>query len=261
MKKFFATVVAFAVAGVLSGCNEKKEAPNPDQSFNKVKAAGEFVMGLGNEFPPMGFTDKDGNTVGFDIDLAKEVCNRLGLKLRTQHISWANMLVELNSGSVDCIWNGMSVDSARAANMDLSDPYLTNRMVFTVKNKDYLHLDSLKGKKIGVQHASTAEPLLLNSAVAAAAKEVLKFEDMTAALAALEKDSVDAVFLDEVFAKYWIASGDKDYAILEEGLFNEFYALGFRKKDAALRDSINNVLTAMKKDGKFHEIASKWFGK
>ena len=134
MKKIFAMLAAFACAAVFSACNDQKaEQSTADESLNKVKAAGEFVLGLDDSFPPMGFRDKDNNIVGFDIDLATEVCARLGVKLKTQPISWDAKEQELNTGKIDCIWNGMSVDSARAAAMNLSDAYLTNRMIFTVQ--------------------------------------------------------------------------------------------------------------------------------
>ena len=137
MKKIFAMFAAFACAAVLSACNDQKaeSKAQADESLNKVKAAGEFVLGLDDSFPPMGFRDKDNNIVGFDIDLATEVCARLGVKLKTQPISWDAKEQELNTGKIDCIWNGMSVDSARAKAMNLSDPYLKNRMIFTVKDK------------------------------------------------------------------------------------------------------------------------------
>ena len=209
----------------------------------------------------MGFYDQDGDIVGFDIDLAVEVCARMGIKLKTVPISWDNKNHELNSGAIDCIWNGMSVDSSRASTMSLSDPYFTNRLVFMVKNEAYNSMDSLKGKKIGVQNASTAWSMIEQSEIKKDVKEVVLFETMNLALEAMEQDSVDAVFMDEVAAKYWNVLNNKNYAILEDGVYNEFYAVGFRKADKALRDTINAVLTSMKKDGKFVDITVKWFGK
>ena len=209
----------------------------------------------------MGFYDQDGHIVGFDIDLAVEVCARMGIKLKTVPISWDNKNHELNSGAIDCIWNGMSVDSSRASTMCLSDPYFTNRLVFMVKNEAYNSMDSLKGKKIGVQNASTAWSMIEQSEIKKDVKEVVLFETMNLALEAMEQDSVDAVFMDEVAAKYWNVLNNKNYAILEDGVYNEFYAVGFRKADKALRDTINAVLTSMKKDGKFVDITVKWFGK
>ena len=130
-----------------------------------------------------------------------------------------------------------------------------------VKSKSYNSLDSLKGKKIGVQHASTAWSMLEQSEMKKDMKEIVLFESMSLALEAMEQDSVDAVFMDEVAAKYWNVLNNKDYVVLEDGLHNEFYAVDFRKADKALRDTINAVLTSMKKDGKFVDITVKWFGK
>lgn len=263
MKKLLAMFAAFACATVLSACNDQKaeSKTQADESLNKVKAAGEFVLGLDDSFPPMGFRDKDNNIVGFDIDLATEVCARLGVKLKTQPISWDAKEQELNTGKIDCIWNGMSVDSARAKAMNLSDPYLKNRMIFTVKDKALANLAALAGKKIAVQNGSTAQKLLDASEAGKAAKEIVPFDDNQTALMDLDKGGVDAVFLDEIVAKYWIVTNGKDYTVLEEGLSDEVYAVGFRKKDQALRDAVNSTLAAMKADGKFDEISAKWFGK
>jgi polar amino acid transport system substrate-binding protein len=264
MKKFFALIVGVAFAATLSACNEKnagEDSPVADESLDKVKAAGTFVLGLDDSFPPMGFRDKDNNIVGFDIDLATEVCARLGVTLKTQPISWDAKEQELNTGKIDCIWNGMSVDSVRAAAMNLSDPYLTNRMVFTVKDKSLSTLESLKGKKIALQNGSTAQKLLEASDAGKAAKAIVPFDDNQTALMDLDKGGVDAVFLDEIVARYWLMSNNKDFLVLEEGLSDEVYAVGFRKKDKALRDAVNGTLAAMKEDGKFNEIYSKWFAK
>ena len=134
-------------------------------------------------------------------------------------------------------------------------------MIFTVKDKALANLESLKGKKIAVQNGSTAQKLLDASEAGKAAKEIVPFDDNQTALMDLEKGGVDAVFLDEIVAKYWIVTNEKDYTVLEEGLSDEVYAIGFRKKDQALRDTVNAVLKAMQADGKFAEISSKWFGK
>lgn len=261
MKNIFACL---AVAAMLIGCNENKNENTKvqaDESLNKVKAAGELVLGLDDSFPPMGFRDKENNIVGFDIDLATEVCARLGVKLKTQPISWDAKEQELNTGKIDCIWNGMSVDSSRAAAMNLSTPYLKNRMIFTVKDKALANLAALVGKKIAVQNGSTAQKLLDASEAGKAAKEIVPFDDNQTALLDLEKGGVDAVFLDEIVAKYWIVENAKDYVVLEEGLSDEVYAIGFRKADQALRDAVDNALATMKADGKFAEISAKWFGK
>lgn len=258
MKKMFLLFLSliFAVA-----CNDDASSKNGDDSLEKVKKSGEFVLGLDDSFPPMGFRNKDNEIVGFDIDLATEVAKRLGVKLRTQPISWDAKEQELNTGKIDCIWNGMSVDSARAATMNLSTPYLQNRMIFTVKDSTLASLSALSGKKIAVQNGSTAQKLLEASEAGKAASRIFPFDDNQTALMDLDKGGVDAVFLDEIVARYWIASNGKNFTVLSEGLSDEVYAIGFRKKDQKLRDAVDSVLSVMKADGKFAEISAKWFGK
>ncbi len=259
MKKIIAGL-AFLL--LLVGCNESSEQKTQtDDSLTKIKTAGVLVLGLDDSFPPMGFRNKENQIVGFDIDLATEVCARLGVTLKTQPISWDAKEQELNTGKIDCIWNGLSVDSSRIKAMKLSKPYLKNRMIFTVKDSSLASLAALVGKKIAVQNGSTAQKLLEASEAGKAAKEIVPFDDNQTALLDLEKNGVDAVFLDEIVAKYWIASNSKSYVILEEGLSNEEYAIGFRKKDVALCNAVDSVLQAMHADGKFAEISSKWFGK
>ncbi len=250
----------FALLIVLVAC-QGKESPKGDDSLEKVKAAGEFVLGLDDSFPPMGFRDKENRIVGFDIDLATEVASRLGVKLRTQPISWDAKEQELNTGKIDCIWNGLSVDSARAQAMNLSSAYLENRMVFVVKDSNLASLASLSGKKIAVQNGSTAQKILEASEAGKSAAGLFPFDDNQTALMDLDKGGVEAVFLDEIVAKYWMASNGKDFKILNEGLSDEVYAVGFRKKDQKLRDAVDSLLSAMKRDGKFAEISAKWFGK
>lgn len=259
MKKL--SILLFAMIFAVACSSDDKSKKDGDQSLEKVKSAGEFVLGLDDSFPPMGFRNKDNEIVGFDIDLASEVAKRLGVKLRTQPISWDAKEQELNTGKIDCIWNGMSVDSARAAAMNLSSPYLKNRMVFTVKDSSLASLASLSGKKIAVQNGSTAQKLLEASAAGKAASQIFPFDDNQTALMDLDKGGVDAVFLDEIVARYWIASNGKSFIVLEEGLSDEVYAVGFRKKDQKLRDAVDSVIAQMKADGKFAEISAKWFGK
>ena len=217
---------------------------------------------MDDSFPPMGFRNEDNEIVGFDIDVAKEVCKRLGVELKIQPISWEAKEQELNSYNIDCIWNGMSVTEERAKIMSLSNAYLKNNMTFVVKNESGINsLENLKGKTIGVQAGSSAEELLENSEMYKDFKDVITYSENLTAFMDLEINQIDAVFLDDIVANYYIASNNKDYKVLEEGLEAEEYAIGFRKEDVELRDKINDILSEMKKDGTLGEISTKWFGK
>lgn len=263
MKRLFTLVIAIMMVfslAAFTGCQTAEV--EGDVSLSKVKEKGEFVLGLDDSFPPMGFRNENNEIVGFDIDVATEVCARMGVTLKLQPISWDAKEKELNSGNIDCIWNGMSVDEERARAMNLSEPYMKNRMVLVVLgDTTYMSQADLEGKKVGVQTGSTADKILAASELSAKLAETINFKDNVTAFMDLEVKGVDAVFLDEVVANEFIAKQGKNYRVLQDGLAEEDYAIGFRKNDQLLRDEVQKILGEMKADGKLAEISTKWFGK
>lgn len=266
MKKSIIKIIAvISLIPVLlfSGCIKKAdEKKDGDQSLNKIMDKGELILGLDASFPPMGFKDENNNIVGFDIDVAQEVCKRMGIKLKLQPIVWKAKENELNAGNIDCVWNGMSYSDERAAKMTLSKPYMNNSMVLVVlKDSGYNTQADLKDKKIAVQNGSTAQELLDASAFKKIVKEVIPLEDNSSAFVELEMKTVDAVFVDVIVADYYITANNKNFEVIPEGLEEEEYVIGFRKGDEALKSKIEAVLSEMKKDGTLAEISTKWFGK
>ena len=264
LKKMFAVMTAMTML-LLGGCAGGAPAseggsPAADNSLQKVMDSGEFVLGLDASFPPMGFTDEDNNIIGFDIDVAQEVCDRMGVKLVKQPIVWDAKEEDLNAGRIDCIWNGLSVNPSRAEAMNLSDPYMENEMIFVVPaNSEIKGIADLTDKTVGVQTGSTAQEILEAADFFSTIHET-PLEDNVEALRQMEMGFSDAVFMDSVVANYLITSNGKDFVVLEEGLEKEEYAIGFRKNDQALRDEVQKQLSAMKADGKLGEISTKWFG-
>ncbi len=259
-----AAAMLIACAGCGSGNAQSSgtEAPAAaaDNSLDKVMSAKKLVLGLDASFPPMGFTDESNEIVGFDIDMAQEVCDRLGIELVKQPINWDNKEEDLNLGKIDCIWNGMSVNAARAEAMNLSEPYMKNEMVFVVPgDSDIKQTEDLKGRTVGVQTGSTAQEILEAWELYPEITET-PLEDNVTLLNQMELGFSDTVFLDSVVAYYFITSNNKDYRVLPGNLESEEYAIGFRKADQALRDKVQETLSAMKADGKLAEISEKWFG-
>ena len=156
----------------------------------------------------------------------------------------------------------MSINEKRKEAMSLSDSYMTNRMIFVVKNESNIQkLEDLTGKNIGVQSGSSAEETLEASNVYSQAKQVISYADNITAFMDMETNQTEAVFVDEVLANYYIASNNKNYRILDEALEEEQYAIGFRKQDTELCNKINEILKEMKTDGTLAKISTKWFGK
>ncbi len=250
-------LLAVACLGALSS-----SALAADRSLEAVKKKGSLVLGLDDSFPPMGFRDENNQVVGYDIDLAKEVAKRLGVKLVPQPIDWNAKEQELNTGKIDCIWNGFTITGERQKAMLFSKPYLKNAQVVVVKkDSGFTNLASLKGKKVGLQAGSSAgDALTAAKDFKASLAEVVEFKDNLTALMDLEVRGVDAVVMDLIVANDNIKRSGKPYRILEETLAPEVFGVGFRKGDAALRDAVQGALEAMKTDGTLAQVTTRWFG-
>ncbi len=260
-KKILLILLAIIIVStVLTGCTGA--STGKDESWNKISEKGEFVLGLDDSFPPMGFRDDNNEIVGFDIDVAKEVCDRLGVKLTLQQIVWETKEQELNTGKIDCIWNGLTITEDRKKELLFSEPYMNNRQVLVVKSDSTLTSLDFAGKKVALQAGSSAaDALNAKENFKASLAEVVEFDDNMTALMDLEKGGVDAVLMDEIVANYNIQAKNADYKIIDEELATESYGIGFRKNDTALRDKVQKTLEDMAKDGKLAEISEKWFGK
>lgn len=266
MKKYVLAMVLIVVSAalVLSGCGGSTPSATStgDNSWDKVKEKGEFVLGLDENFPPMGFKDEKGEIVGFDVDLAKEVTSRLGVKLKLQPINWDAKDQELNTGNIDAIWNGFTITEDRKKNVLFTSPYMKNRQVLIVMNgSKAAKLADFEGKKLGLQAGSSAADALAASPdFKGKLKDVVEFDDNMTALMDLEKGGVDVVLMDEIVARYYITMKDKGYKVVDEALASEEYGIGFRKNDTQLMQKFQETLSAMAKDGKMADISNKWFG-
>ncbi len=253
-------VFAFCLTMVACGQVQKKAEKKKDDSLKKVLKSGKLVLGLDRNYPPMGFLADSGKIEGFDIDVAKEVCKRMGVKLKKKSIAWDEKEDELNSGSIDCIWNGLSVTPEREASMSLSEPYMKNeRIIIVPGDSDVKAVSDLTGKKVGVQKGSTAQEALERSEFYEEIREEL-FDDNLMLIAKLKNGELDAIILDSVVAYYCIFNGDETYYVLSDSIEEEEFAIGFRKGDNVLRDKVQDIISDMKADGSLGEISCKWFG-
>ena len=226
---------------------------------------GKLILGLDDSFPPMGFRDDANNIVGFDIDLAKAVCEKLGVELVLQPIEWTAKELELETKNIDCIWNGFSVTEQRLAQLTMSIPYMENSISIVVMNGSGINSkEDMAGKRMALQGGSSAEESL-NMDVNKEFKDSLgeingSFKDYVTALMDLETKNSDGVLMDSVVANYMINSAGKDFVVLDDNLVAEEYAIGFRKGEEALANAVNQALRELKADGTVGEISEKWFG-
>ena len=258
MKKIMLAAAALALV-MLAGCKKVQKA---DNSLEDLKARGVFVLGLDDSFPPMGFRNDDNEIVGFDIDLAKEVAARLGVEFKAQPIDWDAKEMELSTGKIDCIWNGLTITPEREEALAFTKPYLNNDQVLVVrKDGGIASFADAAGKSVGVQNGSSAQDALnANPEFRDSLKSIVPFKENLTAMNDLETRGIDAVVMDSIVAAYDIAQSGKPFVLVNEVLAKEAYGVAFRKNDIKLRDAVQATLEEMATDGTVEAISKKWFG-
>lgn len=254
-KKIKICLFAFLVTGIIAIPGEAQAAKegNDDKTL---------VVGFDAEFPPYGYKDKTGEYVGFDLDLAEEVCRRRGWTLKKQPISWDSKDMELESDSIDCIWNGFTMNG-REKDYSWSEPYIDNSQVVLVnKNSDIQKLTDLSGKIVVVQSDSSALAALMgedateeNKKLAKSFEQLQQVGDYNSAIMNLESGAVDAICIDMGIARYQISKHSESLRMLEEKVSTEQYGIGFKR---TLRDEIQDTLDEMTADGTVQKIAKKY---
>lgn len=264
IRKYFVIImviaVLFSAASILAGC--KKEAKTTDTSLEDVKAKGFFILGLDDSFPPMGFRDEAGNITGFDIDMAKEAAKKMGVELKIQPVDWDGVILSLDKGDIDLIWNGMTITDARKEKIIFSKPYLANTQAIAVLSDSPIASKAdLAGNAVGVQLGSPSEDAIAADAeVGGKTGEIRKYGKYPEALLDLSAKRIDAVVGDAILLRYYLSKKPGEYKVLEDHFGAEEYGIGFRKSDSSFRDAIDAAIDEMRKDGSAAEISKTWFG-
>ncbi|MDX8336618.1 amino acid ABC transporter substrate-binding protein [Candidatus Cetobacterium colombiensis] len=230
-----------------------------DNSLQNIQDKGEIIIGLDDTFAPMGFRDEEGKIIGFDIDLANEVANRIGVKATFKPCEWDGIIFDLRSKRIDLIWNGLTITPEREKQIAFSTPYFDDDQIVIVKNPNIKSFQDLKDKKIGVQLGSASYFAFENSVLSKETNNLNKYSTNVEALLDLEAGRTDAVVIDAVVGKYYI-SKKPDFIVLNDILEKQQMGVGMRKDDVALKNKIDETLANMKADGSFDKIYKKWFG-
>ena len=238
-----------------------QDAASGDSTLGKTT----FTVGFDAEFPPYGYQDDNGEYVGFDLDLADEVCKRNGWELLKKPIDWDSKDLELDSETIDCIWNGFTING-REDDYTWTEAYVDNSQVFVVGSDSGISTKAdLAGKTVAVQADSSALAALTgddaeeeNKALKDTFADLMEVPDYNTAFMNLEAGAVDAIAMDIGVAKYQLESRGDAYVILDDVLAAEEYGVGFKLGNTELRDAVQNTLNDMAADGTFTKIAEKW---
>lgn len=257
MKKIFLIICA---ALLVAGCGGEPG----NNSTDDAKTFDKIVIGLDDEFAPMGFRNEQGALIGFDIDLAREVAKRMNVDVEFKPIDWDKKREEITSGNVDIIWNGLDITDERKEYMIFTKPYMDDRQILLVKkdNDQNIHAEGdLENKRVGVQAGSIAENYLDNTEkLKITFKEYKTYGKFQDALDALSGGTIDVFLCDELVARYEMNRHPDQFQIIDvkTGYVTEM-GIGFRKEDTALRDRVQLAFDEMVADGTAKRISEQWF--
>ena len=221
-----------------------------------------LIVGFDAEYPPFGYKDDNGEYVGFDLDLAQEVCDNLGWELVKKPINWDSKDMELNSGTIDCIWNGFTING-REDDYTWTDPYLNNEQVMVVAADSGIEkLADLEGKNVVVQAASAALDALNsddNKELTDSFTSLTENPDYNTAFMNIDSGAADAVAVDIGVANYQIAQREAGkYVIIDEPIQNEQYGIGFKKGNDELKDMVWAEVEKLNESGEVKKLAEKY---
>lgn len=260
------------VLGVLAaGCGDKgtggdggdqDQVSSEDTSLTDVEAKGTLVVGCDDGFPPMGFVGDNDEITGFDIELAQAVAEKLGVEAKVKAIDWPSKEMSLNSGKIDVIWNGYTINKERNGQVEFTKPYLNNKQVIVVlKDSASMTKADLAGKVVAAQEDSSGlDAIQGDEEFANSVSGVNTYAQYLPALMDLQNGRVEAVVIDNVVIDYVMNQTPGVYRVLDEDMGSEYYGIGCRKDGVALREAIDTALDEMAEDGTLDQLSSKWFG-
>ena len=261
-KRTLLAMVALSALLAACGKNESASTAAAPVAAPVPAAMTKLVIGLDDNFPPMGFRDDKNEIVGFDIDMAREAAKRMNVEVDFKPIDWSAKEAELVGKRVDALWNGLTITEERKKNIAFTAPYMENHQIIVVPKSSTIKTKAeLATRVIGIQDGSSAIDAVQRDPIAASFKELKKFGDNVTALMDLSTGRLDAVVLDEVVGRYYTAKRPDDYAVLEDNFGTEEYGVGLRKDDSELLVGLQKALDEMKADGSAARISTEWFGK
>ena len=247
MKKVLAVIMALVCVFSLAACGKKEEAKQ------------KFIMGIDAEYPPFSYIGDDGQYTGFDVEVCRAACEKLGWDFEVFGVNWDEKLVQLDARECDCVWSGMTIlDSMKEAGYVISKPYFDSTQVLLVKSDaGFKSSADLAGKVVAVQLGTSGESLLNGDLadLAATFSSVITCDSFLKCFTELDGGAVDAVFVDAPVAAKYVAE-HAGFSIIDENLGAEQYGIAFRAGDEKLCEQIEKAVAELVSEGKYAEIAA-----
>lgn len=263
-KKSLLFLFCLVLSLIMIGCGRKKTAEDQWARINEEKR---IIVGLDDSFVPMGFQNKAGKIIGFDIDLAHAVFDLYGIQVDFQAIDWSMKENELQNQTIDLIWNGYSKTAEREEKVLFSDEYMKNeQVVVSLKKNNINRFADMEGKILGAQNGSSGynsfeeQPNSLKKYVKD--QTPILYDGFNEAFMDLKSGRIDGLLIDRVYANYYLSHEDNlaNYTIVTGDFESEAFSVGLRKSDKELAEKINQGFEELRKSGKLAEISIEWFG-
>ena len=264
MKKFIALfLVATMAAFSFAGCGSSSESgSSTDSDWAYIQNKGEMIIGI-TYFEPMNYLDDSGELTGFETEFAEKVCEKLGVEPKFQTIDWESKEVELNAKTIDCLWNGLTINDERKENMDISTPYMENKQVLVTKKENadkFKTADSLNGKTVVAEKKSAGEDVAKSDEFFKEA-DYVSVDSQAKALLEVKSGTADAAVIDYVMSIGTLKNGS-DYSDLQvvegEEFAPEQYGVAFRKNSSETVKKVNEAMQELADEGELEKIADKY---
>ena len=264
-KRLTVLVLAFAMIFTMAALTACGGGGSSDSGDAAAEESFTFKHGYDKDFPPYSYIGDDGETTGFDVELAQAVCELNGWGYEGVPINWDAKEAELESGSIDCIWSGFTKSPDREPKFAWSDPYSVNTIkIMVLEGSDIKSTADLAGKKVGVQGSTSAQEMLETPNAEGGAEDLMKtfasfekYDTYTVAVNDLKAGAIDAIAIDVTTGDYQMTKVE-GLAYLDGDVCQEVYAIGFRTDDTELRDQVNAALKTLAENGKMDEIGKKY---
>lgn len=235
-------------------------------TWNKVHQQKTVTIGIDDTFVPMGFRDKKGKLIGYDVEMAKAAFEKMGLKPRFQVIDWSMKETELNTGHIDAIWNGYTMTPERAKHAAFTKPYHeVNQVLLTKANSGINTPQDMHGKQLGVQSGSVGfddfnqNPKVLKQYLGT---KPFQYDTFDKAINDVKVGRINAVLIDGDYAKYYLAHNhsNEPMKLVKTNFPPDYDAVGLRKQDKTLREKLNKAIGNLHRDGTEARLSKKYFG-
>ena len=257
MKKILCLALALVLCVCMfAGCN-KSSTSDPETDLDAIKAKGKIVIGI-TDYAPMDYKDENNEWTGFDAEFARLFAEELGVEVEFIEINWDTKFLELKNGSIDCIWNGMTITDEVKANTSCSNAYVRNAQVVVMsadKVDDYESFEDMKDLTFAVEKGSAGEQALAD--LECNADNVVAVKDQATALLEVNAGTVDACVIDLTMANALAGKGNYSSLAKSIELTSEEYGVGFRT-DSNLTEKFNEFLKKVKEDGTLQALAEKY---